>query len=299
MKLEIKNISKTYSNKVKALQEVSLTIEKGMFGLLGQNGAGKSTLMRTIATLQDPDKGSIFFNDIDVLNTPHEVRKVLGYLPQDFGVYPNVNAYEMLMHLADMKGINSKSDRKAIVESLLQKVNLWDSRKNKLGGYSGGMKQRFGIAQALLNDPKLIIVDEPTAGLDPMERNRFYNLLSELSADKIVILSTHIVEDVSTLCNDMAIIGNGKVLLTGKPEVLENSLEGKLWELEIDKSELANYQAAYLVISNRFHLGKMKITVVSDSQPKHNFSAKTPTLEDVYFYEIQPNKLTSKVLSYV
>ena len=298
MKLEIKNVSKTYNNGVRALQEVSLTIEKGMFGLLGQNGAGKSTLMRIIATLQDPDKGSIFFNDIDVLNNPHEVRKVLGYLPQEFGVYPNVNAYEMLMHMADMKGICSKKERKEITEALLQKVNLWDARKNKLGGYSGGMKQRFGIAQALLNDPKLIIVDEPTAGLDPMERNRFYNLLSELSTDKIVILSTHIVEDVSTLCNDMAIIGNGNVLLTGKPEILEKSLQGKIWELEIDKSKLLNYQDKYQVISNRFHLGKMKITVVSDSQPESDFLPKVPTLEDVYFYEIQPKTQNKKELSY-
>jgi len=298
MKLEIKNISKTYNNGVKALQNVSLTIEKGMFGLLGQNGAGKSTLMRTIATLQNPDKGSILFNGIDVLKNPHEVRKVLGYLPQEFGVYPNVNAYEMLTHLADMKGIGNKSERKEIVEALLQKVNLWEARKNKLGGYSGGMKQRFGIAQALLNDPKLIIVDEPTAGLDPMERNRFYNLLSELSTDKIIILSTHIVEDVSTLCNDMAIIGKGEVLLTGKPEIIEKSLEGKLWELEIDKSELANYQEKYLIISNRFHLGKMKITVVSDTQPESNFYVKKPSLEDIYFHEIKSNEQNQKELSH-
>jgi len=287
MQLEIKNVSKTYGNGVKALQGISLTINKGMFGLLGQNGAGKSTLMRSIATLQDADNGSIFFNDISVFKTPNEVRKVLGYLPQEFGVYPNVSAYEMLTHLADMKGIANKYERKEVVEILLQKVNLWDIRKNKLASFSGGMKQRFGIAQALLNDPKLIIVDEPTAGLDPMERNRFYNLLSELSTDKIIILSTHIVEDVSTLCNDMAIIGKGKVLLNGKPEVLEKSLEGKLWELEIDKSELANYQKENLIISNRFHSGKMKITTVSDLKPKGNFYAKTPSLEDVYFHEIK------------
>tara|TARA_B100000809_G_scaffold261450_1_gene310376 strand:+ start:8559 stop:9443 length:885 start_codon:yes stop_codon:yes gene_type:complete len=287
MQLEIKNVSKTYGNGVKALQGISLTINKGMFGLLGQNGAGKSTLMRSIATLQDADNGSIFFNDISVFKTPNEVRKVLGYLPQEFGVYPNVSAYEMLTHLADMKGIANKYERKEVVEILLQKVNLWDIRKNKLASFSGGMKQRFGIAQALLNDPKLIIVDEPTAGLDPMERNRFYNLLSELSTDKIIILSTHIVEDVSTLCNDMAIIGKGKVLLNGKPEVLEKSLEGKLWELEIDKSELAKYQKENLIISNRFHSGKMKITTVSDLKPKGNFYAKTPSLEDVYFHEIK------------
>lgn len=289
MQLEIKNISKTYGNGVKALQDVSLTIQTGMFGLLGQNGAGKSTLMRTIATLQDPDNGSIVFKGIDIQKGPLELRKSLGYLPQEFGVYPNVNAYEMLLHLADMKGISTKNERKIIVEALLHKVNLWEARKNKLGGYSGGMKQRFGIAQALLNNPKLIIVDEPTAGLDPMERNRFYNLLSELSTDKIIILSTHIVEDVSTLCNDMAIIGNGKVLLTGKPDSLESSLKGRLWELQIEKNELEQYQNQNTVISNRFHLGKMKITVVADSNPGNKFVSKNPNLEDVYFNEI--NKL--------
>ena len=297
MQLEIKNVSRTYGNGVKALQDISLTINKGMFGLLGQNGAGKSTLMRTIATLQGADNGSIFFNDISVFKTPNEVRKVLGYLPQEFGVYPNVSAYEMLTHLADMKGISKKSERKEVVEIVLQKVNLWYIRKNKLASFSGGMKQRFGIAQALLNDPKLIIVDEPTAGLDPMERNRFYNLLSELSTDKIIILSTHIVEDVSTLCNDMAIIGKGKVLLNGKPEVLEKSLEGKLWELEIDKNELAKYQKENCIISNRFHSGKMKITAVSDLKPKGNFYAKTPSLEDVYFQEIKTQEQKYKELT--
>ncbi|WP_234859223.1 ABC transporter ATP-binding protein [Aquimarina aquimarini] len=298
MKLEINNLSKTYPNGVKALQNVSLSIGKGMFGLLGQNGAGKSTLMRTIATLQNPDSGTIHFNNIDVLKEPHEIRKILGYLPQEFGVYPNVNAYEMLMHMADMKGISNKKERKEIVEALLQKVNLWDAKKNTLGGYSGGMKQRFGIAQALLNNPQLIIVDEPTAGLDPMERNRFYNLLSELSEDTIVILSTHIVEDVSTLCNDMAIIGNGKVLRTGKPDVLEVSLKDMLWELQIDKDQLHNYKNEHLVISNRIHRGKMMITVVSEDIPTPHFSPKSPTLEDIYFYEIQPERLTKKELSY-
>jgi ABC-type multidrug transport system ATPase subunit len=209
MKLEIKNLSKTYSNGVKALQNVSLTISKGMFGLLGQNGAGKSTLMRTIATLQDPDAGQVDFNGINVLKNPEALRKTLGYLPQEFGVYPNVTAEELLTHIADMKGIVQKGERKDTVEALLNKVNLYDVRSKKLDGYSGGMKQRFGIAQALLGNPELIIVDEPTAGLDPMERNRFYNLLSELGENAVVILSTHIVEDVSTLCTDMAIIGDG------------------------------------------------------------------------------------------
>ena len=298
MKLEIKNLSKTYKNGVKALQDVSLSISKGMFGLLGQNGSGKSTLMRIIATLQNPDSGNVYFNDINILKEPHQIRKILGYMPQEFGVYPNVNACEMLMHLADMKGINNKKERKEIVEALLQKVNLWNVKKNNLGSYSGGMKQRFGIAQALLNNPQLIIVDEPTAGLDPMERNRFYNLLSELSEDTIVILSTHIVEDVSTLCNDMAIIGNGKVLRTGKPDALETSLKDKLWELDIEKKELPKYQKEQLVISNRFYRGKMMITVVAEDIPNSNFWTKPPTLEDVYFYEIHPERLTKKRLSY-
>ncbi|MEM9984443.1 MAG: ABC transporter ATP-binding protein, partial [Bacteroidota bacterium] len=231
MQLDIQNLSKTYPNGVKALQNVSLSIGKGMFGLLGQNGAGKSTLMRTIATLQDPDQGGITFNGIDVLTQPQELRKTLGYLPQEFGVYPNVTAEELLSHIADMKGIVSKGERKDTVEALLQKVNLYEAKSKKLDGYSGGMKQRFGIAQALIGNPDLIIVDEPTAGLDPMERNRFYNLLSELGEDAVVILSTHIVEDVSTLCTDMAIIGRGKVVLTGKPHEVENALRGKLYEM--------------------------------------------------------------------
>lgn len=283
MKLEIKNLSKKYSNGVQALDNVSLTISKGMFGLLGQNGAGKSTLMRTIATLQDADSGSIHFNNTNVSKDPHELRKVLGYLPQEFGVYPNVTAEELLMHIADMKGITSKSQRREVTEHLLEKVNLYDVRKKKLDSYSGGMKQRFGIAQALLGNPQLIIVDEPTAGLDPMERNRFYNLLAELGEDAVVILSTHIVEDVSTLCNDMAIIGKGKVLLTGKPDVIESSLEGKLYELPIDKHDLAKYQKDFTVISQRYYLGKMMITVVADEMLNGKFSGKAPSLEDAYF----------------
>lgn len=284
MELEIKNLSKTYGNGIKALQDVSLTIGNGMFGLLGQNGAGKSTLMRTIATLQDADSGTVSFNDIDIKKEPLELRKALGYLPQEFGVYPNVTAEELLLHIADMKGIANKSERKEHVESLLKKVNLFDVRKNKLESYSGGMKQRFGIAQALLGNPKLIIVDEPTAGLDPTERNRFYNLLSEIGENTVVILSTHIVEDVSTLCNEMAIIGNGKVLVTGKPEEMEASLNGKVWEKQIDKAELEAYQKKMNVIAHRFHLGKMLITVVADDMPDGDFYAKSPNLEDVYFH---------------
>jgi len=283
MKLTLKNLSKTYPNGVQALKNVDLTIGKGMFGLLGQNGAGKSTLMRTIATLQEADQGEIHFNDINVFEQPHELRKVLGYLPQEFGVYPNVTAEELLLHIADMKGITQKAERQAIVAGLLEKVNLGKVKKKKLGGYSGGMKQRFGIAQALLGDPQLIIVDEPTAGLDPMERNRFYNLLAELGENKVVILSTHIVEDVSTLCNDMAIIGQGEVLLTGKPEEIETALDGKIWELQIPKEELEQYQNEFQVISSRYHLGKLLITVVADDLPNGSFWRKSPTLEDAYF----------------
>ena len=287
MKLEIQNLSKTYPNGVQALKNVSLGIGKGMFGLLGQNGAGKSTLMRTLATLQTADEGTISFNDIDVLKQPEELRKVLGYLPQEFGVYPNVTAEELLLHIADMKGITQEGERKDQVGALLQRVNLYRVRKKRLAGYSGGMKQRFGIAQALLGDPELIIVDEPTAGLDPMERNRFYNLLSELGEDNVVILSTHIVEDVSTLCNEMAIIGKGEVILTGKPEEVEASLNGKIWEKQIERPDLKVYQEKYDVIANHFHMGKMMITVVADDMPDGGFYRKSPTLEDVYFNLIQ------------
>lgn len=289
MKLEINNLSKTYSNGVQALKNVSLTIGKGMFGLLGQNGAGKSTLMRTIATLQDPDKGEIDFNGIDVLKNPEALRRTLGYLPQEFGVYPNVTAEELLTHIADMKGIVRKGERKDTVEALLQKVNLYDVRTKKLDGYSGGMKQRFGIAQALLGDPELIIVDEPTAGLDPMERNRFYNLLSELGENAVVILSTHIVEDVSTLCSEMAIIGNGEVVLTGKPDEVEEAMRGKLYEMPIQKDELTSYQEKFKVISQRFFAGKLMITVMADEMPAGGFDVKAPSLEDAYFKILSEN----------
>ncbi len=289
MQLEIKNLSKKYSNGVQALDNVSLTIERGMFGLLGQNGAGKSTLMRTIATLQDPDSGSVHFNGIDVLKQPEVLRKTLGYLPQEFGVYPNVTAEELLFHIADMKGIVQKGERKDTVEALLQKVNLYEVRNKRLDGYSGGMKQRFGIAQALIGSPELIIVDEPTAGLDPMERNRFYNLLSELGENAVVILSTHIVEDVSTLCTDMAIIGKGKVVLTGKPSEIEEALRGKLYEVPIDKKMLAEYQEKYKVISHRFFAGRMMITVLADDAPAGEFDAKAPSLEDAYFKILSEN----------
>ncbi len=284
MKLEIKNLSKTYKNGVKALQGIDLTIGKGMFGLLGQNGAGKSSLMRTIATLQDADNGTVHFNGINISEKPEELRKVLGYLPQEFGVYPNVSAVELLDHIADLKGIINKRERKEQIEGLLHMVNLYDVRKKRLDSYSGGMKQRFGIAQALLGQPQLIIVDEPTAGLDPAERNRFYNLLSEIGENRVVILSTHIVEDVSTLCNQMAIIGGGKVLLEGNPSVLEASLDGKLWEKEIDKNDLKTYKQTHNLISSRFHLGKMIATVYAEYEPSGGFVAKKPSLEDVYFH---------------
>ncbi|MEM9143001.1 MAG: ABC transporter ATP-binding protein [Bacteroidota bacterium] len=289
MNLKIQNLSKTYSNGVQALKNVSLTIHKGMFGLLGQNGAGKSTLMRTIATLQDPDAGEIDFNGINVLKNPEALRRTLGYLPQEFGVYPNVTARELLTHIADMKGLVDKGERKETVEALLQKVNLYDARNKKLDGYSGGMKQRFGIAQALLGNPELIIVDEPTAGLDPMERNRFYNLLSELGENAVVILSTHIVEDISTLCTDMAIIGNGEVVLTGKPDEVEQAMRGKLYEMPIRKDELTAYQEKFKVISQRFFAGKLMITVMADDIPSEGFDAKAPSLEDAYFKILSEN----------
>ena len=283
MNLEIKNLSKTYDNGVEAMKDVNLSIGKGMFGLLGPNGAGKSTLMRTIATLQDADFGTVHFGDIDVAKDPDTLRRTLGYLPQEFGVYPSVTAEEVLNHIADLKGITNKKERREVVEVLLRKINLYEVRKKKLGTYSGGMKQRFGIGQALLGDPQLIIADEPTAGLDPIERNRFYNLLSEIGENIVVILSTHIVEDISTLCNDMAIIGDGEVLLTGSPEEIEASLNGKLWELQIEKSEIKSYESEFNVISSRFHMGKLIITVVADAPPSGKFTAKAPTLEDAYF----------------
>lgn len=284
MQLEIKNLSKTYSNGKQALKNINLSIGTGMFGLLGQNGAGKSTLMRTIATLQGADSGFIQFGDIDILEQPAEMRKILGYLPQDFGVYPNVSAIEMLDHIAAMKGIDQQKERKAAVNNLLHKVNLYEVRDKKLSTYSGGMKQRFGIAQALLGNPGIIIVDEPTAGLDPLERNRFYNLLSEIGENTIVILSTHIVEDVSTLCNDMAIIGHGQVLSYGKPAAIENALAGLLWERQVAKAALKHFQQELKVISNHFHAGQLIITVLADSAPGPGFTAKKPTLEDAYFH---------------
>lgn len=285
MDLVIRNLSKTYSNGVEALKDVNLTIPKGMFGLLGPNGAGKSTLMRTIATLQDCDTGSVMLGDLDVLKQPHEVRKILGYLPQEFGVYAKVNAYDMLDHLAVLKGITS--GRKDIVEALLQRVNLWDVRKKSLGGYSGGMKQRFGIAQALLGDPKLIIVDEPTAGLDPGERNRFYNLLSEIGEQVIVILSTHIVEDVTELCSQMAIIDKGRLLFAGVPDEAIRTLRGKVWEKSVEKQELATFTAGQPVISVRMIAGKPLVHIYEETDPGNGFTPANVNLEDVFFAHIK------------
>ncbi|MEL6538811.1 MAG: ABC transporter ATP-binding protein [Bacteroidota bacterium] len=290
MELSIRNLSKQYPNGVRALNDVTLTLGKGMFGLLGQNGAGKSTLMRTIATLQDPDTGSVHFGNIDVLNNPAELRRVLGYLPQEFGVYPNVSAEELLLHIADMKGITQSGERKDQVEALLARVNLYDVRNKRLDSYSGGMKQRFGIAQALLANPQLIIVDEPTAGLDPMERNRFYNLLSELGEDAVVILSTHIVEDVSTLCHTMAVLGQGEVLYQGTPDALENSLAGRVYEAPVDKEELEGLTKEFAVISHRFYAGRMLVTIISEDTPPGRFSGKVPNLEDAYFHLLYQQK---------
>lgn len=285
MQLIIKNLSKTYSNGVHALNDVSLIINTGMFGLLGPNGAGKSSLMRTIATLQEPDSGSVFLDDLDVLRQKEEVRKILGYLPQEFGVYPKVSAETLLDHLAVLKGILNRKERGELVAALLHKTNLWEARKKNLGGYSGGMKQRFGIAQALLSDPKLIIVDEPTAGLDPAERNRFLNLLSEIGENTVVILSTHIVEDVKELCTEMAIINSGEVLLTGNPVSVLREIEGKIWTKRIEKQELEAYKQQYSVISERLIAGKPEIHVYSDVNPG-GFEPEPASLEDVYFHRI-------------
>jgi ABC-type multidrug transport system ATPase subunit len=257
-----------------------------MFGLLGPNGAGKSTLMRTIATLQDPDSGTIFLDNIDVVNDKQAVRERLGYLPQDFGLYPKINAEVMLDHIAQMKGIGNKSERKAIVENLLHKVNLYTHRKKGLGTFSGGMRQRFGIAQALVGSPSLIIVDEPTAGLDPSERNRFYNLLSEIGENTVVILSTHIVEDVNTLCSNMAIICQGELLMQGKPADGIASVQGKIYKKSIEKSELDTYRKEHQVISTKLLEGKLSLRIESDTDPGAGFIAVPADLEDVYFSHI-------------
>ena len=284
--LKINNVSKTYANGVKALQNITLEIPTGMFGLLGPNGAGKSTLMRTIATLQEADQGSITLGDLDVLEQKHEVRKILGYLPQQFGVYPRISAEQLLNHLAVLKGLTNGPERKEMVQALLHKTNLYEKRKQYLGGFSGGMKQRFGIAQALLTNPKLLIVDEPTAGLDPAERNRFYNLLCELGENTVVILSTHIVDDVKELCNNMAIINQGQVLLKGNPLDVINDIEGKIYQKTIPKNELKEYKENYQVVSDKLFIGKPVVTILSDTEPGNGFQPIAAGLEDVYFTQI-------------
>jgi len=284
MKLVIDSLSKTYANGVKALHDVTLTLSNGMFGLLGPNGAGKSSLMRTIATLQEADSGSIFLDDLDVLKSKTRVRQLLGYLPQEFGVYPKISAERMLDHIGRLKGVGEGGERRDIVQGLLEKVNLYKDRRKPLGTYSGGMKQRFGIAQALIGDPKLIIVDEPTAGLDPAERNRFYNLLSQVGQNTIVILSTHIVEDVSTLCSSFAIICKGEVLHAGDPEKAVRELEGAIFSRAIDQSEVDHYRDNYEVISTQLKGGKLHIRVLSkDLILQDGWMPATPNLEDVYF----------------
>ncbi len=287
MELRIENLSKRYANGTQALQDVSLTIPLGMFGLLGPNGAGKSTLMRTLATLQEADHGSATLGNIDVLNQKDEVRKVLGYLPQEFGVYPKVSAEDLLSHFAALKGIGNAREQREVVQALLQQTNLFEHRKKALGGFSGGMKQRFGIAQALLGNPRLIIVDEPTAGLDPEERVRFHNLLSAIGENVIVILSTHIVADVSDLCRQMAIIHQGQVLLTGDPAELVLLLKGRVWKKSIDQSELQAYSDRLQVTLTRRFAGRTLLHVVSDGLPEFDFEPVTPDLEDLYFATIR------------
>jgi len=287
MELKIQGLSKTYPNGVKALDNVSLTIPCGMYGLLGPNGAGKSTLMRTLATLQEPDSGTASLGDIDVLRQKEEVRRRLGYLPQDFGVYPRISAQDMLDHIALLKGIVNRKERKEIVEAMLKRCNLYDSRRKALASFSGGMRQRFGIAQALLGSPQLLIVDEPTAGLDPGERNRFYNLLAEIGEQVIVILSTHIVEDVMDLCTNMAIIHEGKVLFQGRPESAIAELKGRVWERSIPKAELPNYEQKYKIISSRLVGGRPFLHVLSEQALNGGFSPSTPDLEDVFFTKIR------------
>jgi ABC-type multidrug transport system ATPase subunit len=281
--IQIRNLTKTYANGVTALNGINLDISNGMFGLLGANGAGKSTLMRTIAALQEPSEGSINFNAIDIVKAPQYVRKNLGYLPQEFGVYPKISAEKLLNHLAVLKGIINPKERKAQVTALLQQVNLYQHRKKSVYTFSGGMRQRFGIAQALLGNPQLIIVDEPTAGLDPEESNRFLNLLSEIGENVIVILSTHIVEDVRNLCPKMAILSNGEIIAQGNPSELVASIEGKIWTKIILKKDLKAYQKAFQVISTKLVAGATQIRVLSDTQPEQGFESIQPNLEDYYF----------------
>lgn len=290
--LAIRGLSKTYANGLRALDSVDLDIPRGMFGLLGPNGAGKSSLMRTLATLQEADSGSATLEGadgqtIDVLRDKDAVRRQLGYLPQDFGVYPKVSAQDLLEHFAVLKGLTARKQRREVVDGLLQQVNLWDARKRKLGTYSGGMRQRFGIAQALLGNPRLVIVDEPTAGLDPEERNRFLNLLAEIGENVAVILSTHIVEDVTDLCPTMAIMNKGQVLLTGRPADAIAALSHQVWRKQVTKAELAGYEASHTVLSTRLVAGQPVINIFSSDRPEHGFEPVAPDLEDVYFQRLR------------
>jgi ABC-2 type transport system ATP-binding protein len=288
--LQINNLSKTYPNGVKAINGISIKITNGMFGLLGANGAGKSSLMRTIASLQEPSEGSITFNDVDIISQPQYVRENLGYLPQEFGVYPKISAEKLLNHLAILKGILDKKERKEQVTALLQQVNLYQHRKKSVYTFSGGMRQRFGIAQALLANPQLIIVDEPTAGLDPEESNRFLNLLSEIGENVIVILSTHIVEDVRNLCPKMAILANGEIISEGNPRELVASIEGKIWTKIIPKSDIDVFKKAFDVISTKLVSGETQIRVLSDAKPEAGFELIIPNLEDFYFATLFNNQ---------
>jgi ABC-2 type transport system ATP-binding protein len=286
MELIISDLNKQYSNGVQALSNVSLTIGKGMFGLLGPNGAGKSSLMRTLATLQDADSGSVMLGDLDVLNNKEGVRKVLGYLPQEFGVYPRTSALDLLDHLALLKGFDNGKERKEMVLRLLNTVNLYEHRKKAVSSFSGGMRQRFGIAQCLIGSPRLVIVDEPTAGLDPGERNRFYNILSEIGENIIVILSTHIVQDVRELCTQMAIVDKGRVLFSGNTDDALAQIRGKVWERQVDKPELPAFQSQYKIISNKLVGGKPLIHAFSEQAPGNGFSPAEENLEDVFFAKL-------------
>lgn len=287
--LSICNVSKTYANGVQALNNITLNIPQGMYGLLGPNGAGKSTLMRTLATLQEPDEGSIHLGEIDVLQQKEEVRQTLGYLPQEFGVYPKASGEELLDYFAVLKGITNRASRKEVTEALLKQTNLWDKRKQKLGGYSGGMKQRFGVAVALLGNPKLLIVDEPTAGLDPAERVRFLNLLSEVGEKSVVILSTHIVEDVSELCTKMAIINKGEILLEAKPQQAVAALKGKVWRKLTDKNNLPELAQEHQIISAKLLSGQTLVHIYSQEMPGNGFESVEPDLEDMYFSAMTGN----------
>jgi len=284
--LKIENLTKVYPNGVKALDNVSIEISNGMFGLLGPNGAGKSSLMRTLATLQEADSGTAFLNDIDILNNPLELRKVLGYLPQEFGVYPKITAEQLLDHIAILKGITNSKERKELVNYLLQKVNLYEQRNKSVKGFSGGMKQRVGIAQALIGNPQLIIVDEPTAGLDPGERNRFHNLLADVGQEVVIILSTHIVDDVRELCSNMAIMNKGQIVYNGTPSNVLQELKGKVWQKSIARNQVEEYQKNYQVISDKMVAGNPLIHVLSESNPGNGFEQVEPNLEDVFFTKI-------------